>query len=147
MAAPAGRTKVDESGHVVNLLHWHPSDAPQGVQPHHLPDPDRGPIASIVNATPQPNAPDTSTVSHIENAVSRNPTDVCSVSAVPTACGGATSVTSAENCAESATIAKPQTSASSTRRDVGRNVSEPMTSGQAATEDCLQYRVHSTRFR
>ena len=45
--------------------------------------------------------------------VSRKPAQVCSVSAVPTCvASGCTRVTSAENCAESATTAKPQTTAS-----------------------------------
>ena len=44
--------------------------------------------------------------------VRRKPIEVWSVSAVPTACGGATSVTSALNCAESATTKNPQTSVS-----------------------------------
>ncbi len=43
--------------------------------------------------------------------VSRKPIEVCSVSAVPTAWRGATSVTSVLNWAESATTKKPQTQA------------------------------------
>src|SRR6185312_11019538 len=40
--------------------------------------------------------------------VSRNPRHVCIVSAVPTYSGGESSVTHAENCAESATMLTPQ---------------------------------------
>ena len=47
----------------------------------------------------------------IDTPVSAKPIDVCSMSAVPTDSGGATSVTTALNCAESATIVKPQISA------------------------------------
>ena len=43
--------------------------------------------------------------------VRRKPSEVWSVSAVPTACEGATSVTSALNCAESATTKNPHTHA------------------------------------
>ena len=49
--------------------------------------------------------------SWMEMVVSRNPSDVCSVSAVPTACGGALSVTSTLNWALSAMMKKPHTSA------------------------------------
>ena len=45
----------------------------------------------------------------IVTMVSRKPSEVCSVSAVPVASTGARSLTSAENCAESATTAKPHT--------------------------------------
>jgi hypothetical protein len=44
--------------------------------------------------------------------VSRNPAQTCSVSAVPTCVRGLNSLTSAENCAESATTENPHTIAS-----------------------------------
>src|SRR5262245_22763897 len=44
--------------------------------------------------------------------VSRKPAQTCRVSAVPTCVRGLNSLTSAENCAESATIENPQTIAS-----------------------------------
>ncbi len=47
--------------------------------------------------------------------VRRKPTEVCRVSAVPTACAGANSVTMALNWAESATTKKPQTSTNGAR--------------------------------
>src|SRR4030095_2751774 len=43
--------------------------------------------------------------------VSRNPTHVCIVNAVPTYWGSPSSVTQAENCAESATTVAPQIAA------------------------------------
>src|SRR6185436_11627266 len=43
--------------------------------------------------------------------VNRNPTQVCMVNAVPTYCGSPSSVTQAENCAESATTVAPQIAA------------------------------------
>src|SRR2546430_3997767 len=46
----------------------------------------------------------------IVRQVSRNPRLVCRVSAVPTRSRGASSLTDAENCAESATTDTPQTS-------------------------------------
>src|SRR6185436_6588028 len=48
----------------------------------------------------------------METMVSRKPSDVCTVSAVPTACGGTASVTSALNCAESAMTKNPHAHAS-----------------------------------
>ena len=51
--------------------------------------------------------------------VSRNPALVCRVSAVPTCVRGVCSVTSAENCAESATTVKPQTTASTSSTQSG----------------------------
>src|SRR5256885_1076499 len=52
----------------------------------------------------------------MEIIVSRNPSDVCMVSAVPTACGGTDSVTRTLNCAESAMTKNPQARAIGIRR-------------------------------
>ncbi len=60
--------------------------------------------------------------------VSPKPSDVCRVSAVPTACGGATSVTRALNCAESATTVKPHTSAMAMSSASGAPANHPMVS-------------------
>src|SRR5690606_16216418 len=92
------------------------------------PMPNAGPSASRLNAGPQPSHAETRAPSQMVNTVSRNPMEVWSVSAVPTAWDGATSVMSAEYCAESATIAKPQTSAIDTSAQAGRKVSHPITS-------------------
>lgn len=47
--------------------------------------PNAGPIASCANATPQPTRSTSATVSPMDAAVSANPSDVWSVSGVPTA--------------------------------------------------------------
>src|SRR4051794_13068159 len=65
--------------------------------------------------------------------VSRNPALVCSVSAVPTCVRGVCSVTSAENCAESATAVKPQTIARANRSGSGA----PNRSGDARQHAAL----------
>src|SRR4051812_1797196 len=70
--------------------------------------PAAGPSASIGKAHCQLVRWTTGGTSCIEIIVSRKPADVCSVSAVPTACGGTDSVTKALNCAESATTKYPQ---------------------------------------
>src|SRR5215213_8442468 len=51
-------------------------------------------------------------MSSIEIVVSKNPTHICNVNAVPMYCGSPSSVTHEENCAESATTLAPQTPAS-----------------------------------
>ena len=60
--------------------------------------------------------------------VSRNPTEVWSVNAVPTPCWGATSVTIALNCAESATTNRPHTS--TTGSNIQKLCPEQETRGQ-----------------
>ena len=59
--------------------------------------PAAGPSARIGKAQRQPAASWISGTSWIVASVNRKPSEVWSVSAVPTACGGATSVTSVEN--------------------------------------------------
>src|SRR5205809_198061 len=63
--------------------------------------------------------------------VSRNPRLVCRVSAVPTSSRGASSLTAAENCAESATTVTPQTSSSGIITARGRANTKPTASAQA----------------
>ncbi len=64
--------------------------------------------------------------------VNRNPALVCSVSAVPTWVRGVCSLTSAENCAESATTVKPQTTARSSSAPIGAPKKSGDPSAQAA---------------
>ena len=71
-----------------------------------------GPIARMANAHGHPALRTTSGITWIAPVVSRNPSDTCSVSAVPTACAGTLSVTSTLNCAESAMMKNPQRRAS-----------------------------------
>src|SRR5688572_19837679 len=87
--------------------------------------PNAGPSANSGNANFQPTMATMGGTSWMEIVVSRKPTDVCSVSAVPTACGGTTLVTSVENCALSAITATPQTRTSS----VSSGSDRPKTSG------------------
>src|SRR5579862_8725550 len=56
----------------------------------------------------------------METIVSKKPIEVWMVSAVPTACVGTDSVTSALNCAESPTTKKPQTIGIATRSAMER---------------------------
>ena len=65
--------------------------------------------------------------------VSRKPALVCSVRAVPTCVRGLYSLTSAENCAESATTLKPQTTASTSKTKEGA----PNVSGESAAQIAL----------
>ena len=65
--------------------------------------------------------------------VSRKPALVCSVRAVPTCVRGLYSLTSAENCAESATTLKPQTTASTSKTKGGA----PNVSGESAAQIAL----------
>ena len=74
--------------------------------------PAAGPRASIGKDQAQPTAATRTGTSWMLPMVSRNPSEVCRVKAVPTACRGATSVTMALNWAESATTKNPQTQAS-----------------------------------
>ena len=69
--------------------------------------PATGPSASIGNAHRHPTTPTTGGTSWMDTIVSKKPSDVCTVSAVPTACGGTASVTSVLNCAESAITKNP----------------------------------------
>jgi hypothetical protein len=64
-------------------------------------------------------------------AVSAKPSDVCSVSAVPTASGGTLSVTSTLNCALSAMTKNPHTSASGTTSHGDAPKASPMPSAQS----------------
>src|SRR6266550_1095013 len=62
--------------------------------------------------------------------VSRNPRLVCRVNAVPTYSRGASSLTAAENCAESATIVTPQRTSSGASSVSGLPNNVPTTSAQ-----------------
>src|SRR5258708_6745862 len=62
--------------------------------------------------------------------VSRNPRLVCSVRAVPTYSCGASSLTAAENCAESATTVMPHRSSSGISAASGAANSRPTASAQ-----------------
>src|SRR5438093_489138 len=62
--------------------------------------------------------------------VSRNPNDVCRVSAVPTACGGTDLVTIVLNCAESAMTKNPHTHATATMTQTLDAKKPPMTAAQ-----------------
>ncbi len=74
--------------------------------------------------------------------VRRNPTEVCRVSAVPTACGGAISVTSAENCAESAITATPPDEADA--RGPARPAAEHQPCSQRAAPLTTQRQTRTT---
>src|SRR5262245_30626667 len=62
--------------------------------------------------------------------VSRKPTQICSVNAVPTSVLGLYSETSAENCAESATIENPHTTPNSSSTGSGAPKTRPAASAQ-----------------
>ena len=94
--------------------------------------PRSGPIARTGNAQRQPIEPAISGTHWIVIVVSRKPNEVWSVSAVPTACGGAESATMALNCAESATTKKPQTQAIAVTTQTGAPKARPMPSEHAA---------------
>lgn len=74
---------------------------------------------------------ETATASQIENSVTAKRSGIWSVSSTPTVCGGATSVTSALDCAESATRANPHIGARPTTSHAGSAKSHPMTSVHA----------------
>ena len=93
--------------------------------------PKAGPSARTGNAQRQPAAAAIAGTIWMVAIVSRKPSEVCSVSAVPTACGGATSVTSALNCAESATTKKPHAHATGTSAHGLASKSRPMPSAHA----------------
>src|SRR5688572_668732 len=93
--------------------------------------PNAGPSARIGNAQRHPHASTSTGTSWIVNIVSRNPREVCSVRAVPTACGGALSLTMALNCAESATTKKPQHHTSGTSSHGLAPNRKPITTQQA----------------
>ena len=78
--------------------------------------PHAGPNARNANAHCQPSTLTTAGTAWIVTMVSRNPSEVCNIKAVPTESWGATSVTSALNCAESATTKKPQIQVRMTRK-------------------------------
>src|SRR5215471_5760052 len=73
--------------------------------------PNNGPGARIINAYRQPTRLSTRGINSIEIVVKRNPRQVWIVRAVPRYCGSPSSVTQAENCAESATTLAPQIAA------------------------------------
>src|SRR5215216_6335088 len=79
----------------------------------------------------------------MEIIVNRKPSDVCTVSAVPTACGGTDSVTSTLNCAESATTKKPQASAMGTSSQRLWPKVNPMSTAQAPLAAIATVTSHS----
>ena len=87
--------------------------------------PAAGPMASTGNAQRHPAACAIAGTSWIVAVVSRNPSDVCRASAVPTACGGATSVTRALNCAESAITKNPHSQATARSHTAGASKKAP----------------------
>src|SRR5262245_36191518 len=94
--------------------------------------PAAGPSASTGKAQRQPNDWTIPGTSWIVTMVSRKPSEVWSVSAVPTAWGGAASVTIALNCAESATTKNPHTATSAATSAGGAPKSAPTPSEHAA---------------
>ena len=92
--------------------------------------PQAGPRARTGKAQRQPKAAAIGGTSWIEAMVRRKPAEVCTVSAVPTACGGTDSVTSALNWALSATTKKPQTQASAATAGRGAPKRAPIASAQ-----------------
>src|SRR5215470_6118687 len=70
--------------------------------------PRNGPTLRKTNAQRQPTAASIGGTRCTETIVSRNPTQVCTVTIVPTRSGSESSTTLAENCAESATATIPQ---------------------------------------
>ncbi len=76
-------------------------------------------------------APATHGMIWIASTVRAKPIPSCSVTAVPTKRGSASSVTAAENWALSATIVTPQTSATSAKSQPGPSKAKPITSAEA----------------
>src|SRR6267143_811890 len=74
--------------------------------------------------------------------VSRKPTLVCNVNAVPTYADGASSLTAVENCAESATTLIPQSSRSGTSIQSGSPNSTPTVSAQHPDNTIAQLVTH-----
>ena len=94
--------------------------------------PKTGPGASATSAHDQPTRAVSQGTMRIVSMVSRNPMQVCTVSAVPTCDGSDSSLTAAENCALSATTANPQTRQTMVRIAGVANV--PPTTRQQAPE-------------
>src|SRR6185437_6432475 len=94
--------------------------------------PKRGPMARGAKAYDQPQCDTQMGTARMLTTVSKNPRQVCMVSAVPTYSAGASSVTHAENCAESATMLTPQISvrAPSTTGDAAARNARPMPNAQ-----------------
>jgi hypothetical protein len=90
------------------------------------PDTERGAHGEHRNAHRQPTDAASAGTSWMVTAVSAKPSDVCSVSAVPTASGGTLSVTSTLNCALSAITKNPQASESGTTSQSDRAKASPM---------------------
>ncbi len=67
--------------------------------------------------------------------VSRKPRQVCSVNMLPIASGGESSLTLAENCAESAITVTPHTRPTASTARGGTSTSHPMISAQVPLRD------------
>src|SRR5262249_25526268 len=93
--------------------------------------PSAGPIASVANAHRHPTAPTIGSRSQIEMFVSAKPTHVCIVSAVPTYAAGDNSVIAVENCAESAMMVMPHTSATTRVSNGGPPNVSPIVAAQS----------------
>src|SRR5438552_8080198 len=93
--------------------------------------PKMGPTASTPKAHRQPMAWTMGGTSQIETIVIAKPTQVWVVSAVPTYAGGESSVTAVENCAESATMVMPHTTATRSVSPGGPPNVRPMRSAQS----------------
>src|SRR5678816_1475320 len=89
-------------------------------------------MASGTYASSQPHKWTQSGTRRIVTIVSRNPRQVWSVIAVPTYWLGASSVIAAENCAESATIEIPHTTATTVTTTSGAVVRKPIASAHVA---------------
>src|SRR5882724_1003719 len=92
--------------------------------------PNNGPGARITNAYRQPTIFSARGINSIEIVVNKNPRHVCIVSAVPMYCGSPSSVTQAENWAESATTLAPQIAATIKRAIGFAPKNNPMTRQQ-----------------
>ena len=102
----------------------HPGSAPalrdlrrlrKAAQALHGQDPESGPGRERRERPPPADGRDQPGTSSIDAIVRRKPTHVWIVSAVPMYCGSESSVTHAENCAESATTDAPQMAATVSR--------------------------------
>src|SRR3954467_12081931 len=109
--------------------------------------PSTGPAACAEKAQRQPTIAANGGTSWIETIVRRKPSEGCTGSAVPTACGGTLSVTSTENCALSAMTKNPQRRATGARSQRLRPKVSPMTMAQAPLTAIASVTSHSRPLR
>src|SRR5688572_12981402 len=83
----------------------------------------------------------------IVTPVNRNPSEVCMVRAVPTACRGATSVTRALNWAESATTKNPQIQATAATTQGLCPKKKPMVSEQVPLAAIARSEEHTSELQ